>query len=205
MSQVTSGRQFENFPPLKGVYGEQSSICDVFSAGNGTFTPTAATIYLCKCPIPYGLQAASAIEFVLTTSGTGATAISNAQCGIYNSSGTLLGSSAAADMAAGGASAIDEATPGRISVALAAESGQSLTVPGGSTAFVWAAIHIGVQASTSAVVKGGSNNATNLGLTAANARFGTYTGHASNNLTTIGALTPSSITLANNWLWLAIR
>lgn len=208
MSSVASGRTEAALMPTPTAHGFQAWNADItFTAGNAT--PTAATIYLAKIMIPRTISYTKlAVQLVVT--GTGAVALSNGQTGVYSSAGTLISSCAAADTAAGGATPWDEAALGTSLTTQVAESGQTMTLSGSPTAFVWAAVHVGTQASTACQFRGwpaagGLTSAiSNANLTAATARFGTYTGHASNNLTTIGALTPASITLSALGIWVAL-
>lgn len=199
--QLTSA----NSPAKHGYTFWTDDITD--SAGN--FSPTAAVIYLTKIMVPWTVTV-SKVALQLVVTGTGATAISNAQTGIYSSAGVLISACAAADLAAGGATPIDEATLGVVLTTQVAVSGQSLTLQGSPTAFVWAALHIGVQASTAAQFRGwpsaGGLTAviTNSNLAAATANSATQTGHATNDLATIGNLTPSSNTLSIPQIWMAL-
>ncbi len=136
--------------------------------------------------------------------------MTNAQTGVYSSAGVLISAAAAADQIDGGATEWDEATAGLTATTQVVVAGQSLTLTGSPTAFVWGALHIGAQASTSAQFRGwpsaGGLTAlmANSNLTAATARCATQTGHVTNDLATIGSLTPSSNTLAIVHIWMAL-
>ena len=158
------------------------------------FTPAAAVIYLAKIPVPNSFTVTNMVVEV-TTAGTNYT---NAQLGLYSSAGTYLGATAVqASAGANGFGAV-----GTASIAL----GSSVIVTGGSGVFVWAGLHMGTNAATAAIFRASLavSNTINVNRTAATARYGTYTGHATNNLATIGNLTPASITLAASPIWMAI-
>ncbi len=197
----SSGKLFDNSQTQAVLHGfTQMSLDPVLCAT--AFTPTAATIYLQKIPCPYGLTVAN-LSYIVTTSGTGATAISNAQVGVISSNGTLLGASADAS------ASFDETSLTLKTIAVTAISGQSLVIPAGPTAFFWAALHIGVQASTAVQVRASAVSAVptanaNLGVTVS--RTGSYPGHASNALATIlsSPMTVASITGLNQLVWVGV-
>jgi hypothetical protein len=177
------------------MHNFQAWTFDPASGGASAVALTAATIYLNAVQIVNAFTCAT-ITFNCQVSGTGAVALSNAQCGLYSSTGVLLGYSTAADMADGGSAEIDEMSPGAPlgrTVTLTANGAGALALSAGTT--VYAAIHIGTQASTPAQIAFGTNAGTtvaNLGMTATLPRTATATGHASNPLLTIGNLTMAS-------------
>lgn len=164
----------------------------------GSKTPSAATIYLVKILVPQSITATN----LLVSCVTAGTNYTNTQVALYNSAGTLLSQSAV--LATGGTDTF--ASTGVKAIALAAA--QSLV--GSPTAFVWGALHMGTNAATAvvfgAVATGGIT--VNAGLAASTARSGSYTGHATNNLQTIGNLTPASIGIVagtvNTPIWMGI-
>ncbi len=123
---------------------------------------------------------------------TGGNSYTNTQVGLYTSAGVLIGASAV--LASAGTNSFGSASA--VTVPVVVIGGQSLTVTGSPTAFVWGALHMGTNSATSVIFYGpsGGNILQNIGTTAATARSGLYTGHATNDLATIGNLTPASIT-----------
>lgn len=165
-------------------------------------TPAAAIIYLTKIMVPTTIT----VTNVLVSQSTAGTSYTNAQLGLYSSAGTLLGSSVV--QASAGTNGFGAAAPNIVTLPLTVVGGQSLTVTGGETAFCWAALHMGTNSSTSAVFQGtsGSSTSLNAGLTASTARVGAATGHATNNLATIGNLTPSGFSITNSTacIWMGV-
>lgn len=164
----------------------------------GSKTPSAATIYLVKILVPQTITATN----VLISCVTAGTNYTNTQVGLYDSAGTLL--SASTVRATGGTDTFG--STGVKSLALAAAQ----TLVGSPSAYVWAALHMGTNAATSAVfgAVATSGITINANLTAATARSGSYTGHATNDLATIGNLTPASIGIVagtvNTPIWMGI-
>ena len=154
-------------------------------------TPAAATIMLTKIPIPKTITIANLIV-VCSTAGTNYT---NTQMGVYNSSGTLIGASGV--MASAGTNTFGSL--GALTIPITVIGGQSLTVSGSPTAFVWGALHMGTNNATAVIVRGSPPNAAtaNAGLAAASFRSATQTGHGTNTLQTIGNLTPANNVSAN--------
>jgi hypothetical protein len=153
-------------------------------------TPIGARIYLAKIMVPRTITIANLIV-VPSTAGT---SYSNAQCGVYSSTGVLLGASAV--YASAGTNAFGVTTD--VTVPITVIGGQSLTITGSPTAFFWAALHIGVNNVTAIQMLGGggSSYVSNVGVEGgAYTRFGRYTGHATNDLATIGNLTIASISI----------
>lgn len=152
-------------------------------------TPANATIYLRKMMVPTTMTFAN----LLIVHSTNGTSYTNTQLGLYNSSGTLIGASAV--LGSAGTNTFGTAATRVNTVAITVIGGQSLTVTGGDAVFVWAAIHMGTNASTSATFVGSATGVaqTNAGQAVSLSRAGTYTGHATNDLATIGNLTPGSI------------
>jgi hypothetical protein len=176
-------------PAINGFLAWSS---DIFEATT-TATPTAATIYLSKIMVPKTITATN-VNVLTLTAGTNYT---NAQLGIYDSSGVLLGATAVQASAG---------TNGFGSVALstiALTSAQTIT--GGPGVFVYGALHMGTNAATAAQFRAVSTTALvgNVGLSAAAYRTGTQTGHATNPLATIGTLTLASTTSAATPIWMA--
>jgi len=149
---------------------------------SGGFAPAAAFIYLCKMPVPETITITNILVYV-TTAGTSYT---NTQLGVYDSSGTYL--SASAVLASGGTNTFG--STGVKTVPLQAAQ----TIVGGPMVFVWLAHHAGTNSATSFTFKNAGSDQViiNGGLTAATYRFTDQAGHATNNLATIGNLTPAS-------------
>lgn len=159
---------------------------------SGTITPAAAIIYLARIDIS-APQLATNVLVCVTTAGTSYT---NTQLGIYSASGALLGATAV--QASAGTNGFG--TTGVRTIALSAPV--TLQPP-----FVWVGLNMGTNNATAAILRGGVVTATlgaNLNLPAERSKVGQVTGHASNDLATIGALTPTSIavngTLAPIWV-----
>lgn len=155
-------------------------------------TPVAATIYLRKIMVP----TTTVFTNLLIVEATAGTSYTNAQLGLYSSAGTLLGSSAI--QASAGTNGFGAAAPAVVTLPLTVVSGQSLTVTGGDAVFVWAALHMGTNSATAAQFTGSATGVamTNLGQAASVVRSGTYVGHATNSLATIGNITPASISVS---------
>ncbi len=150
-------------------------------------TPLGASIYLLKIMVPQTLPIANLLTLVITAG----TSYTNTQLGVYSPAGVLLGSSAV--MASAGTDTLG--TTGLKSIPITAEAGQSLTIAGSATSFFWAGVHMGTNAATAVILGGGSSNVPvlNAGISAAALlRACKQTGHATNSLSTIGNLTPSS-------------
>lgn len=151
-------------------------------------TPLAATIYLVKIPIAYTLSIAN----LLVGCNVAGTNYTNTQFGVYSSAGVLLGASAV--YASAGTNLF--VSSGIKTAAITVIGGQSLTITGSATAFVWAALHMGTNAATAAAFLGGAGASAgfvaNAGTTAATHRCTSQTGHATNTLQTIGNLTPAN-------------
>jgi hypothetical protein len=127
------------------------------------------------------------------------TSYSNAQIGLYNSSGTLL--SQTPIYASGGTNKF-----GSLGVA-SANLDAAQAISGGPTVFVWLGLHIGVNNSTAVgcffpYFGSGTTASVNPNLATSVSRFGYYTGHATNSLQTIGNLTPASITQSTGTYWM---
>lgn len=165
-------------------------------------TPAAATIYLRKIMVPTTI----AFTNILVSESTAGNSYTNAQLGLYSSAGTLLGSSAV--QASAGTNGFGASAPNIVTLPLTVVGGQSLTVTGGEAVFVWAAIHFGTNSATAAIFQGpgASFTTANAGLAVSAIRAGTYTGHATNPLATIGNLTPASIVnnTSTSLIWMGI-
>ena len=163
--------------------------------GGTTMTPAAATIILAKLAIPYSLT----ITNIVLNVATAGTSYTNTQVGLYNSSGTYLASSAV--MASAGTNTLGSLGDKVIALDVA----QAIT--GGPTTFVWIGFHMGTNNATAVKLictntsqAGGAAaaGAANFNLAASTAAIATQTGHATNNLATIGNLTPGSATLVGS-------
>lgn len=149
-------------------------------------TPLAANIHLVKIPTPKTITIANLIVTVSTAGNN----YSNAQLGVYSSAGVLLGASAV--LASGGTNTFG--ATGTAVVPITVIGGQSLTIPGSPTGFVWAAVHLGTNSATAVILIGlnTTSGVINAGLSAATLRATRQAGHATNPLATIGNLTPAS-------------
>lgn len=165
-------------------------------------TPAAATIYLRKIMVPSAISIAN----LLVSQSTAGTSYTNAQLAVYSSAGTLLGASAV--QASAGTNGFGATAPNIVTLPLTVIGGQSLTVTGGEGVFVWAALHMGTNSATAAIFQGpgGTFTTMNAGLGVSTARAGTYAGHATNSLATIGNLTPASIVnnTSTSLIWFGI-
>src|SRR5436190_8238698 len=152
-------------------------------------TPLGAIIYLRKVMVPTNITIAN----LLITLSTNGTSYTNTQLGVYNSSGTLIGASAV--LASAGTNTFGSGATAVKSVGITVIGGQSLSITGSDSAFVWAAVHMGTNAATSVTFVGSATGVaqTNALIGVATSRAGTYVGHATNDLATIGNLTPASI------------
>jgi hypothetical protein len=173
-----------------GVLGWTSD--PLYSTVAANFTPVAATIYLFKIPVPRSIT----ITNLLVAQVTAGTSYTNAQMGLYNSSGTYLAASAVQASAGTNGFGVNTAM-----VTLALDAAQ--TINGGPNAFVWVGLHMGTNAVTSAIFRAyaTSNYMVNLNCSTSTLRCATYTGHATNNLATIGNLTPTSMSSTGNAMW----
>jgi hypothetical protein len=148
--------------------------------------PTSAFIFLSKIMVPETITISN-FNVLVTQGGN---SYSNAQLGLYSSAGVYLGASAV--LASAGTNTFG--SNGAKTIAIDTPQ----LIIGSPTAFVWVGLHLGVNAATFVQFPQHVTSAVNLGTTAATSRYGTYAGHATNNLATIGNLTPASITPANN-------
>lgn len=165
-------------------------------------TPAAAKIYLVKIMVPRTITIANLLIYCSTAGNS----YTNTQLGVYSSAGVLLGASAV--LASGGTNTFG--ATGVKTVPITVIDGQSLTIVGSPTRFVWAAIHMGTNSTTAAQFRGPAANdpPVNAGLAAATYRFCRQDGHATNDLATIGNLTPANnvldgAALANYWFGVA--
>jgi hypothetical protein len=103
--------------------------CDPLEVG-GTLQPSAGFIYLAMLKAPQTLTVANLLAYVITAGAT----LTSGQClgGIWDSNGNLW--AATADQ-----SAVWNST-GPKTMALTAQGGRSLTLPGGSGVFYWAGL-----------------------------------------------------------------
>lgn len=166
-------------------------------SASGTKAPAAATIYMMKIIVPYSITVTN-LTVAISTAGTSYT---NTQLGLYSSAGVLLGSTAVL----GSAGTNTFGTTGAKTIAL----GTPVAVQGGASSFVWGAIHAGTNSATSFVVAASSANSStvNLGMAVTQGVIVTQTGHATNDLATIGNLTPASnviSTVGNNVMFIAL-
>jgi hypothetical protein len=160
---------------------------DPSSAGTSK-TPAAAVIHLAKIPIPRSIT----ITNLLVQCVAAGTSYTNTQFGLYSSAGVLLTQT---PVYASAGTNFFVATG-----ALAAPLDIAQPISGSPTAFVWAAIHMGTNSATAVILaaNAGSAATANVGVGVSAARFGFYTGHATNTLQTIGNLTPASIGVSGN-------
>lgn len=164
------------------------------SSATLTSTPAAATIYLAKITMPLS-QTVTGIEVLVQQLGT---VYTNAQVALYSSAGVLLSQSAV--LASAGTNTFGSAGSKHIAL----DAAQAIV--GGATTFVWAALHMGTNSAQVTIFRGqGSVAAAHNGqLGAANLRYCTQTGHATNTLQIIGNLTPGSNIGANNPIWFGL-
>jgi len=161
-------------------------------------TPLAATIYLRKIMVPVSTTFAN----ILASCSTAGTSYTNTQAGVYSSAGVLLGASPV--YASSGTDLLVAAAV--VTFPLTAISGQSLIVGGTETSFVWVGLHMGTNSATAAIFQGpaAATQTANAGLGVSAIRTGTYAGHATNALATIGNLTPASISATSLAIWFGV-
>lgn len=109
----------------------------ILQSGGGT--PTAQLPYWTKVKVPVTRTFANAHVDVFVA-GTGATALAGCFVAVFNSAGTRLGISADRS--------VDWANAGFRTAALTVDGGQSLTVTGSDTAYVWVVVLVGTQSTT---------------------------------------------------------
>jgi hypothetical protein len=156
---------------------------DPVIAGLGTATPAAGVLQLCRIDIgPDQAVFATNICVVVSTAGTGATALANCFVGLYDSAGNFIANSGSADQST------PWATAGAKVIAMTAT--QLLQ----TNKSYYVGMVIGTQSTTNvAFSAAGSAGANNVGLVNSTARNGTIlTGQTS----LPASFTPGSVTLA---------
>jgi hypothetical protein len=123
--------------------------------------PAAGVLTVARVRIPVSCTISNVISFLRTAAINGAASIANSYCGVYSSSGILLGGSA--DQS----SAFQTLGSGCIPSSLTATSTGSLTLVGGPSVFVYVGRLIGTQSTTAAGFATralGQNVSANIGL-----------------------------------------
>jgi hypothetical protein len=167
------------------VNGLLAWTADIAAAADNPQGPASAQIYLSKIMVPTTTIFTN-LTVVVRQAGTNYT---NGQVGLYDSNGTYLASSTV--RATGGTDTFGAL--GAKTLALTAAQ----TIAGGSSVFVWAAVHLGTNAATVVTFSAHGQAITaaaNAGLTVATSRCGLIAGHATNPLATIGNFSPAAIT-----------
>ena len=152
---------------------------DYFMRSTAHVLAAAATLYLCRVPLPAAL---SVTDVVVDYTNAGSV-LTNSFVALYTSAGTLVGQSA--DQSTVWATVGDEAP---LKIALA--SGPFTVSPLAANDFVWAAFYVGTASSLPGFGSIGANEVA-VGTTAARARWGSY---AVANTSTLPNITPASIT-----------
>ena len=159
---------------------------------SGTIIPAAATIYLCRIPIPAGATTISNISVSLSTLGD---TLSNAYVGLYKSDGTVLGQPADQSTAWGAAG-----SQGLKTIALTSPVAVTPTTTNG---FVWAAIYVGAASVLPTFSRGVTSQSAilNFGPSSSRKRFASS---ALSNTATLTSVTPASLSSASISYWMAL-
>ncbi len=160
---------------------------------NQVFTPSAGGPTYHKIKVPRTITIAN-VAYLISTAGSGGSP-ANCSIGVYNSSGTQLGVS--------GSLVTAFQTAGYATAAITQDGGQSLTIAGGPSAYVWVSLLVGTQYTTPVGFRGFGVNSgipVNLGLTGANMRSGSE-GSALSALP--ATFTPSSL-VSGALVWLGL-
>jgi hypothetical protein len=161
-----------------------------------TMLPPQRTPQLAKAYIPETMTLATAHVYV-TTVATTPTAGEN-QLGVYLSTGTRIGTTNAATTATAFTST------GRKDLALTVDGGQSLTVTGGPSVFVWIAMTGGAATNVTLMRAGADTGLHTSLLPAAESRWGTLA-QVGGGTALPASFTPSSgLTLSEQTMWAAV-
>lgn len=142
----------ERIPWSYRDHGLKACSLDDPAMATTSFAPEGGKPLYVQVPVRVASADFSTVRLVVATAGTGATALANCFVAVYSSTGTRLGVSA--DQSA------SWATAGEKGVSVTVDSGQSLTIAGGSEVFVWVSILVGTQSTTAVQFRAATATAT---------------------------------------------